>query len=80
MRPQDYGLVYYHGEFKHFIEYTIIKEAQGTRHIKVILANGVKVTIHRYYNKKRGRFIEAEEAIHRHPAQIITTGEINEDH
>ena len=71
MRPQDYGLVYIKGEFKYFTSCKVIKEKMGTKRIQVNLADGATVTHHRYFNKRRGRFIEAEEAIHRQPSQIM---------
>lgn len=76
LQPADYGLVYIKGEFKYFTEVKVIKEKMGTKRIKVTLASGETLTHHRYFNKRRGRFIEVEEAIHRYPSDIITTEDL----
>lgn len=79
MRPENYGLVFTKGEFKYFTKYKIVTEKQGTQHIEVTLAVGGTRKIHRYYDKKRSRWSEAIEAIHRYPAETINTEETNED-
>lgn len=73
MKPQDYGLIFYHGiRPLYFTSYKIVKESQG-EHIEATLAIGGIITVHPYWSKKLQRMVEAKEAIYREPKPL--TGE-----
>lgn len=74
MKPEDYGLIFYHGVRPlYFTSYEIIKEGY-TEHIEATLAGGGTITVHPYFSKKLNRIVEAKEAIYREPK----TGEVHE--
>jgi len=68
-RPQDYGLIFYHGiRPLYFTSYKIVKEGQD-EHIEATLAIGGTITVHPYWSKTLNRMVEAKEAIYREPKQ-----------
>lgn len=67
MKPQDYGLIFYHGiRPLYFTSYEVVKEGQ-TEHIEATLATGGTIAVHPYYSKRQGRMIKAIEAVYRQP-------------
>jgi len=77
IKPQDYGLIFYHGiRPLYFTDYRVVKESQ-TEHIEATLAGGGTITVHPYWSKKLQRMVEAREAIYREPK--LLTGEENEN-
>lgn len=71
IKPQDYGLIFYHGVRPlYFTSYEVVKESQ-TEHIEATLAGGGIITIHPYFSTRLNRIIEAKEAIYRHPKEGI---------
>jgi len=67
VKPQDYGLIFHRGiRPLYFISYVVVKEEQ-TEHIEATLATGGTITVHPYFSKKKGRIIEAIEAVYRQP-------------
>jgi len=69
-RPQDYGLIFYHGiRPLYFTSYKIVKEGQD-EHIEASLAIGGTITVHPYWSKTLNRMVEAKEAILRLPKTL----------